>query len=81
MFKQSEIQIGKNGITDNFIESLKINFKTHVQVRISVLKSADRDKEKVKEMSERILNDLGRNYTAKIIGFTIIIKKWRKPVR
>ena len=81
MFKQSEIQIGKNGITDNFIESLKINFKTHVQVRISVLKSADRDKEKVKEMSERILNDLGRNYTAKIIGFTIIVKKWRKPVR
>ena len=81
MFKQSEIQIGKNGITDNFIESLKINFKTHVQVRISVLKSADRDKEKVREMSERILNDLGRNYTAKIIGFTIIVKKWIKPVR
>jgi RNA-binding protein YhbY len=81
MFRQSEIQIGKNGITDNFIESLKINFKTHVQVRISVLKSADRDKEKVREMSERILNDLGRNYTSKIIGFTIIVKKWRKPVR
>ena len=81
MFRQSEIQIGKNGITENFIESLRINFNTHVQVRISVLKSADRDKEKVKEMAERILNDLGNNYTAKIIGFTIIIKKWRKPRR
>lgn len=78
---QSEIQIGKNGITENFIESLKINFKTHSQVRISVLKSAGHEKERVREMSEKILNDLGRNYTSKIIGFTIVVKKWRKPMR
>ncbi len=81
MIRQSEIQIGKNGISKNFIESLKINFKTHDQVRISVLKSAGHEKEKVKEMSDKILDNLGRNYTSKIIGFTIIVKKWRKPVR
>ena len=78
---QSEIQIGKNGITENFIESLKINFKTHSQVRISVLRSAGHEKEKIREMSDRILNDLGRNYTSRVIGFTIVVKKWRKPLR
>jgi len=28
-----------------------------------------------------ILEKLGKNYTAKTIGFTIFIKKWRKKVR
>jgi RNA-binding protein YhbY len=81
MISQSEIQIGKNGITENFINSLKNNFKTHINVRISVLKSSGRDKEKIKEMANQILDNLGNNYTARIIGFTIILKKWRKPVR
>jgi RNA-binding protein YhbY len=81
MISQSEIQIGKNGITENFINSLKNNFKTHINVRISVLKSSGRDREKIKEMSEQILEKLGKNYTSRIIGFTIIVKKWRKPVR
>lgn len=81
MISQSEIQIGKNGVTENFINSLKNNFKTHINVRISVLKSSGRDREKIKEMAEQIREKLGNNYTAKIIGFTIILKKWRKPVR
>lgn len=81
MIRQSEIQIGKNGLTENFIESLKNNFKTHTSIRISVLKSAGHEKEKVREMAEKILGELGRNYTARIIGFTIVLKKWRKIVR
>lgn len=81
MIKQSEMQIGKNGMTENFIESLKNSFKTHTSIRISVLKSAGHEKEKVKEMTEEILGELGRNYTARIIGFTIVLKKWRKIVR
>jgi len=81
MISQSEIQIGKNGVTENFINSLKNNFKTHINVRISVLKSSGRDREKIKEMAAQILEKLGNNYTSRIIGFTITIKKWRKPVR
>ena len=81
MIKQSEIQIGKNGVTENFIESLKNNFKTHTSIRISVLRSAGHEKEKVKEMTEEILGVLGRNYNSRIIGFTIVLKKWRKIVR
>ena len=75
------IQLGKNKITDNFINTLRNSFKKHDNVKISVLKSCCRDKSELKKMSERILNELGKNYTAKTIGYTIAIKKWRKPVR
>jgi len=81
MHKQSQIQLGKQGINENFILTLKSHFKKHENVRVSVLKSAGHDKNKVKSYAEEILDKLGRNYTSKIIGFTIILKKWRKPVR
>ena len=74
----AEIQLGKNGITESFIQSLKHIFETHENVRLSVLKSAGHEKEKMKEYSEEILKQLGKSYTAKIIGFKIVLKKWRK---
>jgi len=81
MLKLGQIQLGKQGITDNFIETLKNQFKKHENVKISVLKSAGHDKNKIKKYSEEILEKLGKNYTSKVIGFTIVLKKWRKPVR
>ena len=81
MPKLSEIQLGKQGITHNFIDTLKDNFRRHDQVRVRVLKSARDDKDTVKKYSEQILKKLENNYTAKILGFTIILKKWRKAVR
>lgn len=81
MINQSQAQIGKNGLTENFIMTLKNTFKTHTNIRISVLKSGTRDREKIREMAENILDKLGKNYTARVIGFTIVIKKWRRAVR
>ena len=79
------IQLGKNGITANFIRTLKTMFQTHRNVKISVLKSAREEgkegKIKIKEYSAYILKELGKHYTSKIIGFTINLKKWRKPIR
>ncbi len=74
-------QLGKQGITENFISTLENNFKNKENVRISVLKSAGHDKKKVKEYSEEILEKLGKNYTSRVIGFKIILKKWRKEIR
>ena len=35
-----------------------------------------------KRLTEAIIHyNLGKNYTSKIIGYTIVVKKWRKPVR
>ncbi len=77
----ASVQIGKNGITDNFLETLKNYFKNHQNVKISILKSATRDREELKKISEKILENMGKNFTARTIGFTIVVKKWRKNVR
>jgi RNA-binding protein YhbY len=74
-----EMQLGKNGLTESFIENLKSNFKNCSSVRISVLRSCCRDKKELEEIKNRILEALGKNYTARTIGYTIALKKWRKP--
>jgi len=74
----SKLQLGKQGLTDNFIQTLKSHFEKHENVKISVLKNAGHEKVKVREYSEEILKKLGEYYTAKTIGFTINVKKWRK---
>ena len=74
------IQLGKNGITDNFIETLRSHFTKCKNVKISVLKSAREDRSKMKQYREEILEKRGKNYSARVIGFTIVLKKWRKAV-
>jgi len=78
---QGQVQIGKQGITENFIITLRNNFNQHDNVKVHVLKSAGHNKQDIKKYVEDILEKLGRNYTAKIIGFTIFLKKWRKARR
>ena len=79
---KSDMQIGKAGVTDNFIETLKKHFVNREHIRISVLRSARGDgkegRDVVKKISEEILNKLGKNYTSRIIGFVIAVRKWRK---
>jgi RNA-binding protein YhbY len=76
-----QVQLGKLGLTDNFIVTLGNHFKKYKTIKISVLKSAGHDKEKVKEYSEELLKKLGKNYTSRVIGFTIVLKKWRREMR
>ena len=75
------VQIGKNGITSQTHEFLKSNFKKHQNVKVIFLKSFSRDRNKNKENCESILEELGKNYTFRLLGFTAFIKKWRKPMR
>ena len=77
----ASVQIGKNGITENFLETLKNYFKNHQNVKISILKSATRDREELKKISEKIIESMGKNFTARTIGFTIVVKKWRKNMK
>jgi RNA-binding protein YhbY len=79
------MKLGKQGITDNFISNLQLNFKNNKNVKIKVLPSArssdSKGKQDVKKYSDEIIDRLGKNYTSRIIGFTINLKKFRKPVR
>jgi RNA-binding protein YhbY len=72
----AKFQIGKNGLTENFISSLALAFKNRKQVRISVLKSTARDKEKLKEIAEEIQKKLKVKTNFRLIGFTIILIKY-----
>lgn len=81
MIKLANIQIGKQGVTENFVSTLKNHFAKHDIVKVSVLKSASRDKKEIKKISDELLEKLGKNYTSRVIGFTIVLRKWRKAVR
>lgn len=74
----AQFQIGKNGLTEGVMRSLELTLKNHKQIRISVLKSAARDKNKVKEIASQIVSSSSVKLTARIIGFTIILKKSNK---
>ncbi|MEM3074626.1 MAG: hypothetical protein QW727_01645 [Candidatus Pacearchaeota archaeon] len=72
------IQVGKNGISENFFQTLKSYFNNHENVKIVFLKNFTRDREIIRKYAEEITNELGKNYTYRVLGFTIFIKKWRK---
>jgi len=76
-----QIQLGKNGLTESFIGNLKNHFNICKNIKISVLRSCCRDREELKKISNEILEKLGKTYTARIIGYTIIVKKWRREMR
>ena len=81
MERIGHMQLGKQGLTENFLGTLEHHFDNHRNVKVSVLASAGHDKATVKEYSEKILEKLGDHYTTKIVGFTIFVKKWRKAKR
>ena len=74
----SKIQLGKSGITENFIATLKTHFKKHSNVKVSVLKSAREAKDSTKKYSEEILEKVGTNYSARVVGFIINLKRLRR---
>lgn len=76
--KITELQLGKAGITENFIATLKSRFDKNKNIKISVLRSARENKEQVKKLAEEIVEKLGGNYNLRVLGFTIILKKQNK---
>jgi len=71
----SKLQIGKNGLTESFIETLNLNLKNHRQVRIHVLKSAGHTKQNIKDLTEKIASQVKLKCAYRTLGFTIIITK------
>jgi len=78
MIFEAKFQIGKNGVTQGVIDSINLYFKTHHQLRIAVLKSAGRDKIRMKEMAEDLVSKVAYKSAYRVIGFTIILIKLSK---
>ncbi len=76
-----QVQLGKKGVTEGFIKTLQNQFKHHKNIKISVLKSCCRGRMYLKEIAKEIVGRLGENYSSRVIGYTIAIKKLRKPAR
>lgn len=73
-----KLQIGKKGLTEEIIEQIKKNFKYQELIKIELLSSCCRDKEKAKEIAENLIKNLGKNFTYKLIGYVLSVRKWRK---
>ena len=75
ILSETGFQIGKNGVTKGVINSISLDLKKHKRVRIHILKSAGRDKKKIKEIAEEIKSKLKQKTEYLVIGFIIILIK------
>ncbi len=80
MTSQQEIQLGKKGLTNEFLENLKKRFESSKinNIKISVLKNARESREDVKKYGSEMVDYLGPKFTFRVLGFCIFVKKWRK---
>ncbi len=74
---QLTLQLGKNGLTQNFLEEIKKRFenKKLKMIKISVLRSARESKADVEKYSKQVQEFLGSKYRTRTLGFSIFIKK------
>ena len=80
MTSQFEMQLGKKGLTLEFLEEIKDRFKIPKvkNIKVSVLKSARESREDVKKYANEMGEFLGGKFTCRILGFSIFVKKWRR---
>jgi len=79
--KVVHFQIGKNKINNNLIENIRKTLEKNKSARVSYLKSSGRTHKSIDEDIKVLEQKLGNRYVIKRIGFTLVIRKFRKPVR
>ena len=75
------VQLGKNGYNEKSLENIRFFFKSRKDLKVNILKSYIRNQEELKELKEKMLKDLGIHYTAKVVGYSIFLKKWKREMR
>ncbi|MBT7706139.1 hypothetical protein HN747_01700 [archaeon] len=75
------LQIGKNGLTPEFIDQVKVLFVKQKILKINILKSACRDKAEAEKMADELIEALGRKYKYKLVGYVITLLQFRKNQR
>lgn len=75
------LQIGKNGLTDSFVEQVKRVLEKNERIKIDILKSACRDKEEAKKICDSLVEKLGKNYNYRLVGYVCTLLKFRRQVR
>jgi len=76
-----EVQLGKKGLTEEFVKDIEKRLEKYrnAMVKVSVLRSArENGKADVKKYADELIDKLGEKYTARTLGFSIFLRKWRK---
>ena len=75
------LQLGKNGLTPAFIEQVKALFEGETLIKITILKSACRDKKDAEKIADELVDALGKKYDYKLVGYVLTVVKYRKEQR
>jgi len=73
--------MGKKGLTSAFIDQVKSIFEKETLVKISILKSACRDKKAAEKIGDDLVEALGKKYDYKLVGYVLTVVKYRKAQR
>jgi RNA-binding protein YhbY len=76
-----QLQMGKAGLSDAFVEQVRSIFDNEKVVKISILKSACRDKSEAKKIGEDLVERLGNKFGFKLVGYVLTVVKFRKAQR
>ena len=76
-----QLQMGKAGLSDAFVEQVRAVFENEGLVKISILRSACRDKVEAKRIGEDLVSRLGVKYGFKLVGYVLTVVKYRKAQR
>jgi len=76
-----QLQMGKAGLSEAFVEQVRGVFESETMVKISILKSACRDKKDAKKIGEDLVDALGVKYGFKLVGYVLTVIVFRKPQR
>ena len=76
-----QLQMGKAGLSEAFVKQVKGAFENETLLKISILKSACRDKKDAKKMGEDLVEELGTKYGFKLVGYVLTVIKFRKDQR
>lgn len=76
-----KLQIGKAGLTSAFVGQVRSIFEKETMIKISILKSACRDKRDAEKIGEDLVDALGEKYGFKLVGYVLTVTKFRKSQR
>ncbi|MBS3087667.1 YhbY family RNA-binding protein [Candidatus Pacearchaeota archaeon] len=76
-----QLQMGKAGLSSAFVEQVRSVFESEGMVKISILRSACRDKSEAMKIGETLVEALGTKFGFKLVGYVLTVIKFRKDQR
>ncbi len=75
------LQLGKSGLSDAFVEQIRNVFEGERILKITILRSACRNKTDADEIGRKLVGLLGKKYDYKLVGYVLTLIKFRKERR